>query len=1239
MLNEMLDSPDREGDLGRLDGYRIIRVVGAGGMGVVFQAEDPNLQRHVAIKVMQPKLARNLEARQRFSREAMLTAAFEHEHVVTIYQVAETKQIPYFVMEWLQGESLGSRLRRQGRLTPAEALEIARQIALGLNAAHSQGLLHRDIKPDNIWLRDRDGHVKILDFGLVREHDDSVSLTASGVILGTPSYMAPEMATGQPVDRRADLFSLGCVMYHMLTGRPPIAGRNVVATLVAVAKGEIAVPHQVDPEIPISVSQLTMRLLATRPESRPEDASEAVRQIERAQSSLIQPRRTRSWKSLCVSAIAGATAAWLAAAAIFLVTARGTLVIEADDSTRLQIQGDALVVEDVQRGRSYAVEIGANSIRPGEYRIQVRDDSEGLEFSTSEFTIARNGVQVVRVALVGPAEEPAAKVSPPPIAQADGTTSSERVSSLQPDGENGAPSFLAVDALPTTINPGEPLSPVALVQKPTAADGLTSYTLEPTQHRGGITDATFTADGRYLLTAGVDGTVRIWDMPSRRLLHIIVCPGRVHRIALSRDGHRLATVQDGNQATIVIWNLLGEFGGQDWRAQMAIKIARKAEAASWSMDDQLLAFSDGAIQLLDTHEGRVLPNFGMKGTISRNAWSADGRFLAAEEVNGSDASIVIWDMKERKIHSTIKCQSASAPHWSGRGRYLAYSTAESPDPAATASGSENRIGSVAIWDVDRQQVVREISIGQCASRVPVRWSTDGSLIGALANEATTWNVKTGEPIDRKAIPSGQPGWQPGWPAGPVEWQPGTDQLLWLYQGMLWQTADWKPWLEFTDNRLTLFSGAGQTIVRRKWAETAELVDSTKPQHESGFAVDVWDATAKTHQISFSHAGRARAFLSPHGRYLIQIEPLSVQPVDAPGPRPGEKTTPATLRLFDVKERRTLGDVQVTVSSLTFDGNSWSPNDRYFAFESVGGQFTILDVLHPAEQLTIKSPRPLNRHFDRAPVIAWSPDSRAIAWPGDSKGILVSRIVDEHGNIPTGIVRPSDLAKIALLPFNESTPRVRDEDAILNYPQAVIWTESDVISVWQSSNNVDGIPDLWSPAGDLISAGTVYRRSPRGITGVAFPPPGATRQLMAVAHFGSVSIIDLTERQVTGQFELPENEIAVSAVFPHVPRVALNVQRQTRPLSIVNPDGGVVAEILASPHSTMAILGNGEVFTGDANTIQFWNADGNLIRNWILPSETSSDVIEIPADGISEQADQLYRIELRDGSQITLAPSD
>jgi serine/threonine protein kinase len=286
------ETPD---ELGRLGSYRVLRLLGEGGMGMVFLAQDCVLERAVALKVMKPDRAATPDARRRFLQEARAAASLAHDHIVTIFQVGEDNGVLFLAMPHLQGESLESRLRRERRLPPAEVVRIGREVAEGLAAAHQRGLIHRDVKPGNIWLEAVPGEqgkrahyyrVKLLDFGLAREVSAPVQpLTQPGAVLGTPGYIAPEQASGgRGVNHRADLFSLGCVLYHACTGELPFQGENMIATLVMLATDDPPPIRPRNPSVPAELEAVIIRLLAKQPCMRPQSAQEvasALAKIER----------------------------------------------------------------------------------------------------------------------------------------------------------------------------------------------------------------------------------------------------------------------------------------------------------------------------------------------------------------------------------------------------------------------------------------------------------------------------------------------------------------------------------------------------------------------------------------------------------------------------------------------------------------------------------------------------------------------------------------------------------------------------------------------------------------------------------------------------------------------------------------------------------------------------------------------------------------------------------------------
>jgi serine/threonine protein kinase len=260
----------------KLGVYRVVRELGRGGMGIVLEADDEELHRRVAVKVLVRERAQDPAAKARFLQEARAAAAIEHENVVPIYHVGEDSGVPFIVMPLLRGESLDARLQRDGGLPPAEVIRLGREVTAGLAAAHARGLVHRDIKPANIWLASETGKAILLDFGLARAADGAEALTAPGVVPGTPAFMAPELLDGKPADARSDLFSLGATLYRCATGQPAFAGPTLTAILKAVAAHEPPPPRQVCATVPGPLSELIMRLLAKSPSVRPQSAQQVL---------------------------------------------------------------------------------------------------------------------------------------------------------------------------------------------------------------------------------------------------------------------------------------------------------------------------------------------------------------------------------------------------------------------------------------------------------------------------------------------------------------------------------------------------------------------------------------------------------------------------------------------------------------------------------------------------------------------------------------------------------------------------------------------------------------------------------------------------------------------------------------------------------------------------------------------------------------------------------------------------
>jgi serine/threonine protein kinase len=256
----------------RIGKYNIQRLVARGGMGELYLAHDPDLDREVAIKVMSEEIMRDEQARARFYREAKAAARLQHRNIVTVFDFAHDGEIPYFVMEFLRGQNLSQRLRQGPPLPLAKKLDLVVELCEGLHFAHGEGVIHRDIKPANIWLLE-DGGVKLLDFGIAKS--STGTLTHGTSVVGSAAYMSPEQIEGQPVDARSDVFSVGAVLFEMIAGRPPFDGDSVTAVMMKIVQDEPAPDlRTIAPDTPATLAAVVRRALEKASDDRYADAAE-----------------------------------------------------------------------------------------------------------------------------------------------------------------------------------------------------------------------------------------------------------------------------------------------------------------------------------------------------------------------------------------------------------------------------------------------------------------------------------------------------------------------------------------------------------------------------------------------------------------------------------------------------------------------------------------------------------------------------------------------------------------------------------------------------------------------------------------------------------------------------------------------------------------------------------------------------------------------------------------------------
>ncbi|NLB12658.1 MAG: serine/threonine protein kinase [Gammaproteobacteria bacterium] len=262
--------------------YEIVSEIGRGGMGVVYRAFEPALNRHVAIKELSPSLAHDPQLVERFLREARSMAALSDPHIIQIHYIGtdEATAQPFFAMEFVEGDSLSAILKRDGKLDVENALKILHQTAQGLATAHDRGVIHRDIKPGNLMLSDR-GQVKIADFGIaLATQDISKKLTSTGEFVGTPGYLSPEVCLGKPIDQRSDIFSLGIVMFEMLSGHTPFSDESPLGLMLEVVKAEIPDIQQLNDDVDPQTAAILARMLAKEPEERFQSCHDLVAALE-----------------------------------------------------------------------------------------------------------------------------------------------------------------------------------------------------------------------------------------------------------------------------------------------------------------------------------------------------------------------------------------------------------------------------------------------------------------------------------------------------------------------------------------------------------------------------------------------------------------------------------------------------------------------------------------------------------------------------------------------------------------------------------------------------------------------------------------------------------------------------------------------------------------------------------------------------------------------------------------------
>jgi uncharacterized protein (TIGR03067 family) len=400
--------------------YRVQELLGVGGMGSVYKAEHLLMERPVALKLISHSLTSNPLMVERFRREVKTAARLKHPNIVMAYDAEQAGDSHFLVMEYVEGKSLARLVSEQGRLPVRQACDYVRQAALGLQHAHESGMVHRDIKPQNLMLTP-EGQVKILDFGLARfalesapkgalleaptadvaaargSEAGAASLTQVGTVMGTPDYIAPEQATdAHTADIRADIYSLGCTLYDLLAGHAPFPEGTVVAKVKAQMERSPKPLTGLRDDVPPELVRVIERMMAKDPAQRYQTPAEVAAALQPfAASSPIKPRRR--WRAL---AAAGALAAGiLLAGVIYVQTDKGEFVIETrDEKIAVMVNEKGVKIRDQANGREYLLKAGAHDVRTGDYEVIVSELPEGIEIEGGKIFTVKRGVRVVATA-------------------------------------------------------------------------------------------------------------------------------------------------------------------------------------------------------------------------------------------------------------------------------------------------------------------------------------------------------------------------------------------------------------------------------------------------------------------------------------------------------------------------------------------------------------------------------------------------------------------------------------------------------------------------------------------------------------------------------------------------------------------------------------------------------------------------------------------------------------------------
>ena len=925
---------DASSPLGELGEYQLLEKLGEGGMGAVYKALQTKLDKVVALKVLSKGRMGDERAIARFEREMKAVGRLNHPNIVGALDAREIEGTHVLVMEYVEGMNLAELVRRLGPLPISEACELICQAACGFQYAHEHGLIHRDIKPSNLMLS-AEGQVKILDLGLAllaADQPNGKEMTGTGQAMGTADYMAPEQTfDSHQVDIRADIYSLGCTLYKLLSGHAPFSGPEYssnMAKMLAHVQNPIPSIRQFRDDIPPELSAVLDRMLAKEPDERFGTPGEVVTALE-AFTTDCNPA------GLLEKAQQAARAAAVADKSLASTEPyHASAFVGTEPSHVPQIQ--PTFVPRRRRPKLWPVAIGLLPLAIV-FGIVIWVNRTRLEVPEgTELQISKDGE--VRVTVPGDKQR---VVRPRPVS-------------------------IGLKPKPLTPETGRPLSRMALVTEPAAIKGSRSWTIESLGHRGQVMAVAYSPAGRLLASAGYDGTIRLWEPTTGRLVRALVGQEDVvDAIAWSPDGKMLLAGSRYDES-VRIWDV------QVGRVVQTFDTGKEvvAQAVAWSPDGTSVASVAGnlsTIGIWDMRSGETL--YTLKGhadTINAMAWSPDGKIIAS---GSRDKTINLWDAGSGRLLRSITghTDGVCAIAWSPDGKTLAsgsrdstlrlwdvvsgqsrrvvkpdmsylFAVAWSPDGKLVAANGAYKIG---LWDAESGEQVRVLDWPEGMARIQgLAWSPDGHQIasGAGSGDLRLWDVNTGEPMITRRGHVGE--------MRALAWSPNGRTVA---DGTYTRVTLW----ELASGKRLRTIGADHWVQSLAWSPDSTTVAA--------------GTTTKTIEVQDAASGRKLRTLCGHTDF---VQAVTWSP---DGNRLASRGRDGTARIWDAQSGRLLhalnaGSSYIHVVAWSPDGKRLASSGRRAAriWDAESGR-----LLHSFEA-----------QGDRVSALAWSLDGTTLAIAAD-----------------------------------------------------------------------------------------------------------------------------------------------------------------------------------------------------------------------------------------------------------------